>query len=116
MNRQAHEPSGMIAAVSGALGTVPGADTVRKAADEVLSALGRISPGSRRTAVYAGVGVLGVLGVVSWPAAAAVAGVVWLTQPRPKSSRPGDPRNGQATGDRVRASSGRAAAEPSSGR
>lgn len=89
----------MIAAV-----TLPGADGVRKAADEVLSAVSRISPGSRRAAVYAGAGVLGVLGVVNWPAAAAVAAMVWLTQSRPKSPRVGSQRNGtQPAGDRVTA-------------
>lgn len=118
MNRQAHEPAGFSKTIAAV--TVPGADGVRKAADEVLNALGRISPGSRRAAVYAGAGVLGVLGVVSWPAAAAVAALVWLTQPGPKPPRTGGQRNGRAAtppaGDRVGASSGRVTAEPSSER
>src|SRR5262245_36782025 len=62
---------------------VPGAGVVTKAAEGTLDKIGAVSPRSRRMAVYAGAGVLGVAGVVEWPVAVTGAAVVWLTQPRP---------------------------------
>ncbi|MEU0969994.1 hypothetical protein ABZ357_32975 [Streptomyces sp. NPDC005917] len=61
---------------------VPGAGAVTKAAEGTLDKIGAVSPRSRRLAVYAGAGVLGVAGVVEWPVALTGAAVAWLTQPR----------------------------------
>jgi hypothetical protein len=65
---------------------VPGAHAVKGVADGVLDTVGSVSPHARRVAAYAGVGLLGVAGVVEWPVAAAGAAVVWLTQQRPKET------------------------------
>lgn len=67
-----------------ALRRMPGAGMVTKAADGALDAVGTVSPRGRRVAVYTGAGLLGVAGVVEWPVALTVAGVAWLTQPKPK--------------------------------
>ncbi|MBC2900172.1 hypothetical protein [Streptomyces cupreus] len=66
-----------------ALGKVPGAGTVGKAAEGALDAIGTVSPRGRRIAVYTGAGLLGVAGLVEWPVAVTVAAAAWLTQPRP---------------------------------
>ncbi|MGW1004330.1 hypothetical protein [Streptomyces sp. NPDC002520] len=65
---------------------VPGVGVVSKAAEGTLDKIGAVSPRSRRLAVYAGAGVLGVAGVVEWPVALTGAAVAWLTQPRPGPS------------------------------
>ncbi|MEV7993323.1 hypothetical protein AB0O67_15790 [Streptomyces sp. NPDC086077] len=75
-----------------ALRKVPGAGVVTKAAGGALDAVGTVSPRGRRVAVYTGAGLLGVAGVVEWPIALTVAGVAWLTQPKP-----GHDGNGAAT-------------------
>ncbi|MFJ4468519.1 hypothetical protein ACIP2X_13690 [Streptomyces sp. NPDC089424] len=75
-----------------ALRKVPGAGMVTKAAGGALDAVGTVSPRGRRVAVYTGAGLLGVAGVVEWPIALTVAGVAWLTQPKP-----GHEGNGAAT-------------------
>lgn len=75
-----------------ALRRVPGAGVVTKAAGGALDAVGTVSPRGRRVAVYTGAGLLGVAGVVEWPIALTVAGVAWLTQPKP-----GHEGNGAAT-------------------
>ncbi|GEC05083.1 hypothetical protein SSP24_27380 [Streptomyces spinoverrucosus] len=67
-----------------ALRRMPGAGMVTKAAGGALDAVGTVSPRGRRVAVYTGAGILGVAGVVEWPVALTVAGVAWLTQPKPK--------------------------------
>lgn len=67
-----------------ALGKVPGATTVGRAAGGALDAIGSVSPRGRRIAVYTGAGLLGVAGVVEWPVAVTGAAVAWLTQPRPQ--------------------------------
>ncbi|GAA2252917.1 hypothetical protein GCM10010145_20830 [Streptomyces ruber] len=66
-----------------ALRKVPGAGLVGRAAEGTLDRIGAVSPRGRRMVVYAGAGVLGVVGVVEWPVALTGAAVVWLTQPRP---------------------------------
>jgi hypothetical protein len=78
----AHPVDTMTAAVS----HVPGASVVRGVANGMLDKVGAVSPHARRVAAYAGVGLLGAVGVVEWPVAAAGAAVVWLTQPRPKDA------------------------------
>ncbi|WP_331454095.1 hypothetical protein A6P39_45315 [Streptomyces sp. FXJ1.172] len=65
------------------LGKVPGAGMVKRAAEDTLDKVGAVSPRSRRMAVYAGAGLLGVAGVVEWPVALTGAAVAWLTQQRP---------------------------------
>jgi hypothetical protein len=70
--------------VTEAVNHVPGATVVKGAVDGVLDTVGVVSPHARRVAAYAGVGLLGVAGLVEWPVAAAGAAVVWLTQPRPE--------------------------------
>ncbi|MFI9612722.1 hypothetical protein ACIHCM_13805 [Streptomyces sp. NPDC052023] len=75
-----------------ALRKVPGAEAVTKAAGGALDAVGTVSPRGRRVAVYTGAGLLGVAGLVEWPVALTVAGVAWLTQPKP-----GHEGNGAAT-------------------
>jgi len=50
-----------------------------------------VSPQARRVMVYAGAGLLGAVGVVSWPVAATVAGVTWITQPRGDSEGSAQP-------------------------
>ncbi|GGS98993.1 hypothetical protein [Streptomyces chromofuscus] len=67
-----------------ALRKVPGAGMVTKAAGGALDAVGAVSPRGRRVAVYTGAGILGVAGVVEWPVALTMAGVAWLTQPKPR--------------------------------
>ncbi|MEV5509650.1 hypothetical protein [Streptomyces orinoci] len=62
---------------------VPGAGLVREAVNGALDTVGSVTPQARRAAVYAGAGLLGAVGVIEWPVAAAGAAVVWLTQPRP---------------------------------
>ncbi|GHD98481.1 hypothetical protein [Streptomyces alanosinicus] len=62
---------------------MPGATAVEEVFDGVLNTVGLVSPRSRRIAAYAGAGLLGAAGVVEWPAAAAGAAAVWLTQARP---------------------------------
>ncbi|MFF7973087.1 hypothetical protein [Streptomyces sp. NPDC007905] len=66
-----------------ALGRLPGAGMVSRAAEGTLNKVGAVSPRGRRMAVYTGAGVLGVAGVVEWPIAITGAAVAWLTQPRP---------------------------------
>jgi hypothetical protein len=70
---------------------VPGAGAVTKAAEGTLDKIGAVSPRSRRLAVYAGAGVLGVAGVVEWPVALTGAAVAWLTQPRPGQRTENEP-------------------------
>ncbi|MER6221138.1 hypothetical protein ABT189_11225 [Streptomyces sp900105755] len=65
---------------------VPGVGVMSRAAEETLDKIGAVSPRSRRLAVYAGAGVLGVAGVVEWPVALTGAAVAWLTQSRPAPS------------------------------
>ncbi|MFC5909760.1 hypothetical protein [Streptacidiphilus monticola] len=68
--------------LASAVQRIPGAGVVRGAADTVLDTVGLVSPRSRRWAAYAGAGVLGAVGVVEWPVAAAGAAGVWLSQGR----------------------------------
>jgi hypothetical protein len=92
----AHPVDTMTAAVS----HVPGASAVRDVANGMLDKVGTVSPHARRVAAYAGVGLLGAVGVVEWPVAAAGAAVVWLTQPRPKDTETAaaaDQKAGQKT-------------------
>ncbi|MEY9967860.1 hypothetical protein ABIA33_005940 [Streptacidiphilus sp. MAP12-16] len=78
-----------VEAVTSAVRQAPGASTVKEVFDGVLDTVGVVSPHARRVAAYAGVGLLGVAGVVEWPVAAAGAAVVWLTQPRGRSAGSG---------------------------
>lgn len=71
-------------AVASGVRHLPGAEQVGKMADDALNKIGATSPRSRRMAVYAGAGVLGVAGVVEWPVALTGAAVAWLTQPKPE--------------------------------
>ncbi|WP_189397136.1 MULTISPECIES: hypothetical protein [Streptomyces] len=88
--RSAELPQPLRAVASG-LRRLPGAEQVSKAADSALDRIGAVSPRSRRMAVYAGAGVLGVAGVVEWPVALTGAAVAWLTQPRgPGRETPGE--------------------------
>ncbi|MFD0327734.1 hypothetical protein ACFQZC_04585 [Streptacidiphilus monticola] len=79
--------------LASAVQRIPGAGVVRGAADTVLDTVGLVSPRSRRWAAYAGAGVLGAVGVVEWPVAAAGAAAVWLSQGR----RPTGPRRPRRT-------------------
>ncbi|MFK0292756.1 hypothetical protein ACIQU6_20060 [Streptomyces sp. NPDC090442] len=56
---------------------------MKEVMDGALEAVGSVPPATRRIAAYAGVGILGVAGLVEWPVAAAGAAVVWLTQQNP---------------------------------
>lgn len=75
-----------VGAVTSAVRQLPGASVVKEVFDGVLDTVGVVSPRARRVAAYTGAGLLGVVGVVEWPVAAAGAAVVWLTQPRAKSA------------------------------
>ncbi|MEV5986085.1 hypothetical protein AB0L85_13815 [Streptomyces sp. NPDC052051] len=79
-----------------ALRRVPGAETVGRATEGALNAVGAVSPRGRRLAVYTGAGVLGAVGLVEWPVAVTGAAVAWLTQSRPEQSE----RSAQADGSR----------------
>ncbi|OIK06430.1 hypothetical protein BIV23_08625 [Streptomyces monashensis] len=68
--------------VTATVSHLPGAPAVKDAFDTVLDTVGVVSPRSRRMAAYAGVGLMGAVGVIEWPMAAAGAAVVWLTQSR----------------------------------
>jgi hypothetical protein len=99
--KSAQELPQPLRAAASALGRVPGAGLVGRAAGGVLERVGAVSPRGRRIAVYTGAGVLGVAGVVEWPVAITGAAVAWLTQPRPQeqgADRPADPRAGIAGG------------------
>ena len=82
-----------------AVNHVPGAPVVKGVVDGVLDTVGLVSPHARRVAAYAGVGLLGVAGLVEWPVAAAGAAVVWLTQPRPEHN--GGATTAQRTAERA---------------
>jgi hypothetical protein len=82
-----------VEAVTSAVRQMPGAAAVRGAFDGMLDTIGVVSPRTRRVAAYAGVGLLGAVGVVEWPVVAAGAAVVWLTQPL----RSGTPRTAVVT-------------------
>src|SRR3954451_12773503 len=82
-----------------ALGRLPGAGVVSRAAEGTLNKGGAVSPRGRRLAVYTGAGVLGVAGVVEWPIAVTGAAVAWLTQPRPTDAAR---RAVETTGDTTR--------------
>lgn len=84
-----------------ALRKVPGAEMVRRAAEETLDKVGAVSPRGRRMAVYAGAGLLGAAGVVEWPVALTGAAVAWITQPRPAPPppAPADADSGEAPHD-----------------
>ncbi|MFB7629910.1 hypothetical protein ACFC0M_03020 [Streptomyces sp. NPDC056149] len=73
-------------AVQAVVNHVPGASLAKGALDGALEVVGSVSPATRRVAVYAGVGILGAVGLVEWPVAAAGAAVVWLTQQNPGKS------------------------------
>ncbi|WP_431955175.1 hypothetical protein [Actinacidiphila sp. bgisy167] len=60
---------------------LPGSRALKGVIDGVLGSVGIVSPHARRAVVYAGAGLLGVVGVIEWPVAVAGAAVVWLTQP-----------------------------------
>ncbi|MGK4584714.1 hypothetical protein [Kitasatospora sp. HPMI-4] len=81
-----------VEAVTSAVRQVPGASLVKGVLDGALDAVGVVSPRARRVAAYAGVGLLGVVGVVEWPVAAAGAAIVWLTQSRPGNAARGTAR------------------------
>jgi hypothetical protein len=67
----------------GMLGRFPGARFALAAPRLILDTVGSSSPQTRRAAVYLGAGVLGAVGVVEWPVAAAIAVAVWISQQRP---------------------------------
>ncbi|MFB9466877.1 hypothetical protein [Streptomyces cinereospinus] len=92
-----------------ALRRMPGAGMVTKAAGGALDVVGAVSPRGRRVAVYTGAGLLGVAGVVEWPVALTVAGVAWLTQPRPGHEDDGAaaPSDGGGTASATPATAGR---------
>ncbi|MEZ0070174.1 hypothetical protein ABIA32_006226 [Streptacidiphilus sp. MAP12-20] len=98
-----------VEAVTSAVRHAPGASAVKGAFDGVLDTVGVASPHTRRVLAYAGVGLLGAVGVVEWPVAAAGAAVVWLTQPL----RPGQ-GEASAKAGAPRASSGRSEPVPPS--
>ncbi|MER6302597.1 hypothetical protein ABT247_23995 [Kitasatospora sp. NPDC001539] len=75
-----------VGTVTATVHRVPGADAVGSAVNGVLDTVGLVSPRARRIAAYAGAGLLGALGAVEWPVAAAGAAAVWLTQPRPAAA------------------------------
>lgn len=106
--------------VTAAVRHAPGAAAVKGAVEGVLDTVGAASPQARRVAAYAGAGLLGVVGVVEWPVAAAGAAVVWLTQPRRRNAdgaaaRPAAAKSpaGQAQPDqRPKPAAKRSAAQP----
>ena len=77
-----------VRAMASTVSHVPGATSVTSALGGVLDKVSAVSPRTRRIAAYAGAGVLGAVGVVEWPVAAAGAAVVWLTQPRARQTTP----------------------------
>jgi hypothetical protein len=95
------ERSGPLGAVQAVVGHVPGASLVKEVMDGALEAVGSVSTATRRIAAYAGVGILGVAGLVEWPVAAAGAAVVWLTQQNPGK---GDGADALPTGEQQRSS------------
>ncbi|WP_164555778.1 MULTISPECIES: hypothetical protein [unclassified Streptomyces] len=88
-SRSSDLPQPLRTAVSG-LRRLPGGHRLEKAAGGALEALGALSPGGRRIAVYTGAGVLGVAGLVDWPVAVTGAAVAWLTRPRPTDRPDGE--------------------------
>lgn len=99
-----------IDAVRAAARQVPGATAIEETFDGVLDAVGLVSPRTRRIAAYAGAGLLGAVGVVEWPAAAAGAAAVWLTQARPTRA---DDSAAAKTPPSTTGATRRATAEPS---
>ncbi|MGW1541698.1 hypothetical protein ACWCPM_15930 [Streptomyces sp. NPDC002309] len=97
-----------------ALRRVPGAGVVTKVADGALDAVGTVSPRGRRVAVYTGAGLLGVAGVVEWPIALTVAGVAWLTQPKPRHEGDGAAATTGAATTRARTTAAKRTAARSS--
>lgn len=77
-----------IGAASATLDNLPGVGVARKLVDGALGTVGSVPLGTRRVAIYAGAGLLGLLGAIEWPIVAVVAGAVWLTQPRSEAPRP----------------------------
>ncbi|MFD8706810.1 hypothetical protein ACFV1W_30115 [Kitasatospora sp. NPDC059648] len=75
-----------VESAASAVRRLPGAGAVGGMVDGVLDTVGLVSPRARRIAAYTGAGLLGALGAVEWPVAAAGAAAVWLTQARPRSS------------------------------
>ena len=75
---------GPLRTATSALRKVPGAETIGRATEGALNAVGFVSPRGRRLAVYTGAGVLGAVGLVEWPIALTGAAVAWLTQQRPE--------------------------------
>ncbi|MFI9158753.1 hypothetical protein [Kitasatospora aureofaciens] len=75
-----------VESAASAVRRVPGVGAVGGMVDGVLDTVGLVSPRARRIAAYTGAGLLGAVGAVEWPVAAAGAAAVWLTQARPKSS------------------------------
>ncbi|MGW1072882.1 hypothetical protein [Streptomyces sp. NPDC002537] len=115
-------PSGPVGAVRAVVDHVPGSGLVKGAANGVLDVVGSVSPQARRIAVYAGVGVLGAVGIVEWPVAAVGAAAVWLTQQRPRNgggtgAPPADERQAPATADAApKRTKGTARAKPGEAR
>ncbi|MFD0279592.1 hypothetical protein ACFVHB_37670 [Kitasatospora sp. NPDC127111] len=114
---------------------VPGAGAVSGVLDGALNTVGLVSPRARRIAAYTGAGLLGALGAVDWPVAAAGAAAVWLTQARPgggrgqaSPARPGGPaaepadrasgssKTAKASGSRTASRPEKASRSPSSSR
>ncbi|WP_051824381.1 hypothetical protein [Kitasatospora aureofaciens] len=75
-----------VESAASAVRRVPGVGAVGGMVDGVLDTVGLVSPRARRIAAYTGAGLLGAVGAVEWPVAAAGAAAVWLTQARSKSS------------------------------
>ena len=82
---------GPLRTATSALRKVPGAETIGRATEGALNAVGSVSPRGRRLAVYTGAGVLGAVGLVEWPLALTGAAVAWLTQQRPEHENPANP-------------------------
>ncbi|MFH9347916.1 hypothetical protein [Kitasatospora sp. NPDC017646] len=87
-----------VESVAFAVRRVPGVGTVSGMVDGVLDTVGLVSPRARRIAAYTGAGLLGALGAVEWPVAAAGAAAVWLTQARPVGAAGAAPSPARAGG------------------
>ncbi|MFE7979813.1 hypothetical protein [Streptomyces shenzhenensis] len=78
--KSSSSPVAPLRAAASAVRRVPGAEALSRAGEGILDKVESVSPRRRRLVVYAGAGVLGVVGVVEWPIALTGAAVAWLTQ------------------------------------
>jgi hypothetical protein len=63
-----------------AVESMPGGRMAVDLPRRAFDAVGKMSPSTRRAAMQASAGLKGVVGVLEWPVAAAVAGVTWIAR------------------------------------